>query len=224
LGRGIGVIDLAEGGMAFYRLGRWDRAGEMLLRASRLAVTGLPRIMVEQRVAMLDVGQGRHELAASRLATARPQTVRVVEPQLFAPLAEAAAELALWQGDAPMARAEIAAALERVDTVPAYISRLGPILALGARRRTSELARAQRDPSAIEASRDAAGTPDVDCAIPRPMAANFQGRRMPHASRGRGAARGDDDPGVGRVCEGVRCDPDGVPERIRSGAARGHLP
>jgi DNA-binding CsgD family transcriptional regulator/tetratricopeptide (TPR) repeat protein len=155
LGRGIGVIDLAEGGMAFYRLGRWDRAGEMLLRASRLAVTGLPLIMVEQRVAMLDVGQGRHELAASRLATARPQTVRVVEPQLFAPLAEAAAELALWQGDAPMARAEIAAALERVDTVPAYISRLGPILALGARAEADigELARARRDPSAVETSR-----------------------------------------------------------------------
>ena len=157
LGRGTGVIDLAEGGVAFYRLGRWDRAGEMLQRASHLAVTGLPRIMVEQRLAMLDVGQGRHEDAASRLATARPQIVRVVEAQLFAPLAEAAAELALWQGDATRARAEVVAALEREDVVPAYISRLGPILALGARAEAdiAALARAERDDGALATSRSA---------------------------------------------------------------------
>jgi ATP/maltotriose-dependent transcriptional regulator MalT len=155
LGRASGVIDLAEGGMAFYRLGRWDRAGEMLERAWREAATGVPEIMVGQRLAMLDVSQGRYEVAASRIATARPLIERAVEAQLIAPLAEAAAELALWRRDPLAARAEIAAAFERVVGVPAYISRLGPILALGARAEAdiAELARAQRDDVALAASR-----------------------------------------------------------------------
>ena len=154
-GRASGVIDLAEGAMAFFRLGRWDRAGEMLQRASHVAATGVPQIMVEQRLAMLDVAQGRHDVAATRLATARPQIERAVEAQLFAPLAEAAAELALWQGDALTARAEVAAALERDVVVPAYISRIGPILALGARAEAdiAEVARARRDDGALGTSR-----------------------------------------------------------------------
>ena len=156
LGRATGVIDLAEGGMAFYRLGQWDRAREMLERASHLAATGVPRIMVEQRLAMLDVGQGRHEVAAGRLAAARPLIERAVEGQLIAPLAEAAAELALWQADTLRARAEVAAALERVAPIPAYISRLGPLVALGMRAEAdaSELARARHDDKALAASKE----------------------------------------------------------------------
>jgi DNA-binding CsgD family transcriptional regulator len=74
-------------------------------------------------------------------------------------LAEAAAELALWQGDALAARAEVAAALDRDVAVPAYISRLGPIIALGSRAEAdlAELARAQRDDGALATSRAIAG-------------------------------------------------------------------
>jgi DNA-binding CsgD family transcriptional regulator len=158
LGSAVGVMDLAEGGMAFYRLGRWDRASEMFQLAWHQAASGVPRIMVGQRLALLDVGQGRHEVAASRLARARPLIERAVEAQLIAPLAEAAAELALWQEDGLRARAEVAAACERVVGGPAYISRLGPILALGVRAEAdvAEQARAQRDDGALATSRDIA--------------------------------------------------------------------
>jgi DNA-binding CsgD family transcriptional regulator len=159
LARSVGATELAEGGLAFYRLGRWDRAEEMLQRASHLAATGVPRIMVEERLALLDAGQGRFDGASTRLAAARPLIERVVEAQFVGPLAEAAAELALWRHDPIEARNEIAAAFDRLAAVPAYISRLGPLLALGVRAEAdaSELARARHDEEALEASKGIAG-------------------------------------------------------------------
>ena len=155
LARAVGVTELAEGGLAMYRLGRWDRAAEMLQRAWRHAATGVNEIMVEERLAMLDVGQGRHEAAAGRLAATRPLIKRVVEAQFVSPLAEAAAELALWRGDPGGARSEIAAVFERLAAVPAYISRLGPLLALGVRAEAdaSQMARARGDREALTAAR-----------------------------------------------------------------------
>lgn len=99
LARGTGATALAEGALAIYRLGRWDRAGELLRRAWRQAPTGATQIMVEERLALLDAAQGRFEVAAGRLDIARPLVGRVVEAQFIAPLVEAAAELALWRGD-----------------------------------------------------------------------------------------------------------------------------
>ena len=149
---------LAEGGLAAYRLGAWDQAEEMLQRARRQGIPGVPRIMVEERLAMLDVGRGRDETALARIASARPLTDTVVEAQLITPLAEAAAELALWRSSPLEARAEVSAALGRLPSIPAYISRLGPLFALGVRAEAdiSELARAQNDVAAVEASRLAA--------------------------------------------------------------------
>jgi DNA-binding CsgD family transcriptional regulator/tetratricopeptide (TPR) repeat protein len=155
LGRAVGAIDLAEGGLALYRLGSWERARAMLERGWRLAATGVPRIMMEERLAMVDVGQGRHDEAGRRLASVRPLLGRVVEGQLLGPLAEAAAEMALARGDPAAARTEIASVFERVTPVPGYISRLGPLLALGVRTEAdlSELARARHDDDSLEASR-----------------------------------------------------------------------
>jgi DNA-binding CsgD family transcriptional regulator/tetratricopeptide (TPR) repeat protein len=156
--RSVGVMELAEGGLAFYRLGRWDRAAEMLQRAWPLATTGVPQIMVEERLALLDVGQGRLDSASIRLAATRPLIERVIEAQFVGPLAEAAAELALWRRDPIEARNEIAAAFDRLATVPAYISRLGPLVALGVRAEAdaSELARARRDEEAVATSKEIA--------------------------------------------------------------------
>jgi DNA-binding CsgD family transcriptional regulator len=104
---------------------------------------------------MLDVGQGRLEAASARLAIARPLIGRAVEGQLIGPLAEAAAELALWQARPLEARTEIAAACERLPAEPGYISRLGPLLALGVRAEAdvAEIARARRDEHGLSASR-----------------------------------------------------------------------
>jgi DNA-binding CsgD family transcriptional regulator/tetratricopeptide (TPR) repeat protein len=155
LGRAVGAIDLAEGGLALYRLGSWERARAMLERGWRHAMSGVPRIMMEERLAMVDAGQGRHDEAGRRLASVRPLLGRVVEAQLLGPLAEAAAEMALSGGDPAAARTEIANVFGRVAPTPGYISRLGPLLALGVRTEAdlSEVARAQHDDEALEASR-----------------------------------------------------------------------
>jgi DNA-binding CsgD family transcriptional regulator/tetratricopeptide (TPR) repeat protein len=150
LARTSGVIDLTEGAQALYRLGRWDRAEEML-DLELQATSGVPQIMLEERLALLDVGKGRFETADGRLAIARPLTERVVEAQFTCPLAEAAAELALWRGDPRRARIEIAAVLDRLTPFPGHISRLGPLFAMGVRAEAdaSELARAKRDDRAL---------------------------------------------------------------------------
>ncbi|HEX5013455.1 MAG TPA: AAA family ATPase [Candidatus Limnocylindrales bacterium] len=154
LARGTGVTTLAEGALALYRLGRWDRAKAMFELAWRQTTSGINQIMVEERLALLDVGQGRFDAAAARLAVARPLIDRVIEAQFVSPLAEAAAELALWRGDTLGARTEIATAFERLEPIEAYISRLGPLFALGVRAEgdAAELARARRDEAAVAAS------------------------------------------------------------------------
>ena len=155
LARGTGATALAEGALALYRLGRWDRAGELLQRAWRQGPTGATQIMVEERLALLDTGQGRFEVAEGRLGIARPLVGRVVEAQFLAPLVEAAAELALWRGDPVAARAEISAAFERLDPRPAYVTRIGPLFALGLRAEAdaAERARASQDDRSLVTSR-----------------------------------------------------------------------
>ena len=154
LARTSGVIDLTEGAQALYRLGRWDHAEEMLRLEWLQTTSGVPQIMLEERLALLDVGRGRFETADGRLAVARPLTERVVEAQFTCPLAEAAAELALWRGDPGAARTEIAAVFNRMTPFAGHISRLGPLFALAIRAEAdaSELARAKRDEASLATS------------------------------------------------------------------------
>jgi DNA-binding NarL/FixJ family response regulator/tetratricopeptide (TPR) repeat protein len=176
LARNMGVFALAEGGLALYRYGRWDRAEELFAIASQHAPSGAPLIMVQERLALIDVGRGRFDAAAARFAVARALIDRVVEAQFVSPMAEAAAELALWRGDPLGARAEIAALFDRLDVVPAYISRLGPLLALSVRAEAdaSEVARPRRDAAALAAS-DAIVRAHLD--VMRALHAEAAGRR-----------------------------------------------
>lgn len=167
------VASLCEGASALQRLGRWVDAAGLVERARRYEVAGNAEIFIQERLALLDVGQGRHETAVDRLNRLRVLVERTVEGQWIAPVAEAAAELSLWQGRPADAREEILAAFRRLPTdEPAYISRIGVLFALGlraegdlgaiarARRSTDSLAEsgviAQRHLAQIRALRDLA--------------------------------------------------------------------
>ena len=131
----IGVFILAEGALALLRCGRWPDAMEMFDRARRHPFTGdVAQLKLEEHLALLEVGLGRHDAAAERLERLRPLTRRAVESQLIAPLTEAAAELALWRGRPAEARREIETAFKRlaIDNT-GYLSRVGPLLGLGIR-------------------------------------------------------------------------------------------
>jgi DNA-binding CsgD family transcriptional regulator/tetratricopeptide (TPR) repeat protein len=154
--RFLGVASLCEGASALYRLGRWAEAGAMVDRARRYEIGGNAEIFIQERLALLDVGQGRHEVAEARLDRLRGLIERTVEGQWVAPMSEAAAELSLWQGQPAEARAEIVRAFERLRTdEPAYISRMGVLFALGLRAEAdiSILARARRMESDVADSR-----------------------------------------------------------------------
>ena len=149
LARVQGALQLAEGAMALYRLGDWVAARAFLDGAAARKLTGVAQIETEQRSAMLDVGQGRFEDAHARIETIAPMLGRVVEAQLITPQAEAAAELALWQNRPEAARGIVAETLGRlqVEKRGSYISRIGPVLALGVRAEAdiSTVARARGD-------------------------------------------------------------------------------
>jgi DNA-binding CsgD family transcriptional regulator len=159
LGRVRGAWQLAEGGLALYRLGDWAGARDLLERALAQRPTGAPLIAAEQRLAMIDVGQGRFDEANERLTRVRPLIERVVEAQLITPMTEAATELALWENRPQDARDAVAETLARVPRDRAnYISRIGPILALAARAQAdiATLKRARRDLAGAAEARIAA--------------------------------------------------------------------
>lgn len=156
MARRYGVACLCEGASALQRIGRWSDAAAMIDEARRYEVPGTPEIFIQERMALLDVAQGRHDDAAQRLERLRPLIEHTVEAQWVAPVAEAAAELALWQGRPLDARAEIRAAFERLPTdTPGLISRTGPLYALGLRAEAdvATLARARRAHTELDASR-----------------------------------------------------------------------
>ena len=148
LARVQGAIQLAEGGIALYRLGDWPGARALLERAAARRLTGVAQIATEERLAMVDVGQGRFDDAQARLDAIRPMLGRIVEAQFITPLSEADAELAMWETRPEAARAAIAEAIERLPMGrTSYISRICPVLALGVRAEAdlATLARARGD-------------------------------------------------------------------------------
>jgi tetratricopeptide (TPR) repeat protein len=153
MARLYGVACLCEGASALQRMGRWDDAAALIEQAHRYEVPGLPEIFIQERLALLDVTQGRHGDAARRLERLRPLVERTVEAQWIAPLAEAGAELAIWRGRPLEARAEIREAFRRLPTDrPGYVSRTGPLYALGLRAEAdvAALARARRADGELE--------------------------------------------------------------------------
>jgi DNA-binding CsgD family transcriptional regulator/tetratricopeptide (TPR) repeat protein len=154
LGATIGALLLAEGALALIRLGDWCQAMDMLTRARREPLSGAPMLAVEQRLAILEVGLGRDAAAAERIEALRPLVGRIVEAQLIAPLTEAAAELALWQDRPIDARHEVAAAFARLSADnTAFLTRLGPLFALGLRAEAdlAVVARARRRSEEVDA-------------------------------------------------------------------------
>ncbi len=154
--RRYGVACLCEGASALQRMGRWGDAAALIEQARRYEVPGNPEIFIQERLALLDVAQGRHTVAAQRLERLHPLIDRTVEAQWVAPLAEAGAELAIWKGRPLDARAEIGHAFRRltIDT-PGYVSRIGPLYALGLRAEAdvAVLARARRAERELQESR-----------------------------------------------------------------------
>ena len=156
LARTYGVPCLCEGASALQRAGRWREAAALIELARQYEVPGTPEIFIQERLALLEVAQGRHADAAQRLDLLRPRIEQTVEAQWIAPVAEAGAELALWNGRPLEARAEIADALRRLEIdTPGYVSRTGPLFALGLRAEADAagLARARRADGELEASR-----------------------------------------------------------------------
>jgi DNA-binding CsgD family transcriptional regulator len=154
--REYGVACLCEGACALQRIGRWGDAAVLIEQARRYEVPGTPEIFTQERLALLDVAQGRHADAARRLERLRPLIQRTVEAQWVAPLAEAGAELAIWRGRPLEARAEVADAFRRLTIeTPGYVSRTGPLYALGLRAEADVaiLARARRAEDELEESR-----------------------------------------------------------------------
>ena len=78
-------------------------------------------------------GPGKARDAAQRLERLRPLIEHTVEAQWVAPVAEAAAELALWRGRPLDARAEIRAAFSGYRPRTRARHRIGPLYALGLR-------------------------------------------------------------------------------------------
>ena len=155
LARYFGVAILCEAASALERMGRWAGAAALVDRAQRDEVAGTSEIFIQERLTLLDVGQGRHDVAARRLGHLRTLIERAVEAQWVAPVAEAGAELALWEGRPMDARSEILEAFRRIPMEPGYISRVGVLFALGLRAEAdiSTLARARRDRDELAESR-----------------------------------------------------------------------
>lgn len=159
LARTYGVASLCEGAAALQRMGRWSDAAAFIERARRYEVPGTSELFVQERLALLDVGQGRHRDAARRIERLRPLVEQTVEAQWVGPLAEAAAELQLWRGRPGDARTELDAAMERLPIEePGLVTRTGPLLALALRAEADAagLARARRAQRELEASRSIA--------------------------------------------------------------------
>ncbi len=155
LARVLGAIQLAEGGIALYRLGDWTGARALLERAAARRLTGVAQIATEQRLAMLDVGQGRFDDARARLDQVRPMLGRIVEAQFITPLTEADAELAMWESRPEDARSGIAEMAERLPIERTlYLTRIAPVLALGVRAE-ADLAAIARVRGDAEAATDA---------------------------------------------------------------------
>jgi DNA-binding CsgD family transcriptional regulator len=138
-----GVLNLSEGAGALIRLGRWEEADALLERARGYVASGAPEILLNERLALLEVDRGQLDGAAERIAFLRRLIGGSADPQWTLPFVELCAELALWQRRPKDAQDEIEQALRRLQLSlepgnrgpfdAGNISRLGPVIALAVR-------------------------------------------------------------------------------------------
>jgi DNA-binding CsgD family transcriptional regulator len=155
-----GVCALTEGAGALIRAGRWEEADGLLGGAAGYLSSGVPEILLNERLAMLEVGRGQQDAAAERVALLRRLMGGSTDSQWTLPLLELSAELALWRRRPKDARDEIAQGLGRLGTLNAgQISRLGPVIALAVRAEAdqAELVRGRPDAQSDEIRRVASG-------------------------------------------------------------------
>jgi len=155
-----GVLALSEGAGALIRLGRWGEADALLGRARGYVSSGVPEILLNERLALLEVDRGQQDVAAERIALLRRLIGGSTDPQWTLPLVELSAELALWQRRPKDAHDEIAQALGRLGAFDAgNISRLGPVMALAVRAEAdqAELVGGRLDAQSDEIRRVASG-------------------------------------------------------------------
>ena len=156
-----GVLNLSEGAGALIRLGRWREADVLLGLSQGYVSSGAPEILLNERLALLEVDRGQHDSAAQRVALLRRLIGGSTDPQWNWPLVELSAELALWQRRPKDARDEIAVALGRLRSAldAGNISRFGPVIALAVRAEAdqAELAGGRPDAASVEIRRVASG-------------------------------------------------------------------
>ncbi len=140
-----GVHALSHGAGALTRLGRWDEANAMLEGTRGYVSAGSAEILLNQRLALLEVGRGQHDLAAERIALVRRLIGGSHDPQYTLTLAEASAELALWQHRPLDARQVVVEAFGRIGVSDVRdirlvggfeagnVSRVCPVIALAIR-------------------------------------------------------------------------------------------
>jgi DNA-binding CsgD family transcriptional regulator/tetratricopeptide (TPR) repeat protein len=130
-----GVLVLCEGAGALIRLGKWGEADALLARARGYVASGTPEILLNERLALLEVDRGHDDAAAERIALLRRLIGGSSDPQWTWPFVEVSAELALWQRRPKDARDEIAQAFGslRAALDASNVSRFGPVIALAVR-------------------------------------------------------------------------------------------
>ncbi len=146
-----GVLNLVFVGEALVALGRWQEASEVYARMERQSTHSFA-VLLDGRVAALEVGRGDFPGAARRLGRLRGVAERLQTPALVGPFVAADAEMALWKAEPGAARSIVRQGLARIEGGPdIWIGNPGSLLALGLRAE-ADLPDAERSQ---EAGRDA---------------------------------------------------------------------
>jgi DNA-binding CsgD family transcriptional regulator len=126
------------------KLGRWDEAERAVARADHIGPLGMNEILTRELQGRLAMLRGRFDEASERLRPLGPWAERTADIQFIVPVQASLAELALWQGRASAAAAQVATAIPLVDHTGEV--RIGELFALGVRANAdvAELGRVRR--------------------------------------------------------------------------------
>lgn len=134
LAQDYGVSLAANAASALYCLGRWEEALALLAQAEQRYPIEMAAIDLHQAFAKVLVSRGAFAPAAHHVRRAQRLMVSTIDPQYQAPLSARVAELSLWEGHPPQARAAAAYGLAHLaDTDDAWLS--GPCCGSGPGRK-----------------------------------------------------------------------------------------
>ena len=128
------AFGLMRAGRALYGLGRWAEAATKFEEVEQRTADVAWLILLDALAATLEVGQGEFGDAARRLKRRRAITRQSLYPFVLASFGGAAAELALWTGDALAARLAVRDALPRLEAAPdVWVGHVALLISLGMR-------------------------------------------------------------------------------------------